>query len=231
MNDFRNTFKWYLAELTIVISGILIALALNAWWQGRIDRKSELELLGSLKSEFIENITELETRREFYKSRYGSALRLIELGPKAAKLSPESQDSIWRWVLRGGSYDPSMGVLNSATSSGTILLIRDAALRADLAAWPSLVYNVEDLEDRIMNLQFNHFIPWLRTDFSIPNGFGHLGMPPAQLNHQNTTIYSSVQLENFLRELVGWDWTLDDAIEALIEVTNRIMSKIDEGLQ
>lgn len=43
--EWRPKLRWFAAEILIVVCGVLIALALNAWWQGREQAREERRLL------------------------------------------------------------------------------------------------------------------------------------------------------------------------------------------
>ena len=54
MKLFKPVFKhWsYLADLVVIILGIVIALSLDAWWQDKQDRKMEQNYLNQLYVDF-----------------------------------------------------------------------------------------------------------------------------------------------------------------------------------
>ena len=147
MTKLHKSFSSLAAEFLIVIVGILMAISIDAWWSERGDRRDEQVLLRSLSEEFEQNERALATQFEPYERRLASAETLLRLGPEATDISADSLTSLWRWITRGGSYDPSTGVLDAAMSSGDITLIRDPALRAILAGWSSSVDDLTDVED------------------------------------------------------------------------------------
>src|SRR5262245_39149153 len=53
----RSKVQWFAAEIVVVVAGILIALALNAWWGAR----EEARAAASLRSEFRRDIEQTRT--------------------------------------------------------------------------------------------------------------------------------------------------------------------------
>lgn len=208
--NFKAPARWLVAELVIVVMGVLIAISIDAWLEGRQDRRDEHVLVESLHREFESNRDRLVRQLEVYGKRSAAVEQLLDLGVEAERLPSDSLNALWRWVTRGGSYDPATGVLLSSTSSGDIGLIEDLELRSAIAAWPSAVDNFADLESAIGNLIMNQMMPWLRSQTALPpSGFGELSWPAG--SHQTDTglLLSSVVFENFLREEIAWDWILE----------------------
>ena len=55
-----SSLRWFAAELAVVVAGILIAFALQAWWQGRSDRTEERAYLARLEADLRNSIVQLE---------------------------------------------------------------------------------------------------------------------------------------------------------------------------
>jgi hypothetical protein len=215
------------AELLIVIVGILMAISIDSWWTQVGDRRAERELLASLSGEVAKNQELLERQFDFYGSRTKAAETLLRLGPQAADLPADSLAALWKWITRGGSYDPSTGVLDAAVTSGTVTLIRDPAIRVALAGWPGTVANLSEVERIVNTLLFDQLVPWLRQQTALPGeSFGELGIPAARLATDYEFLSSNLVMENFLREIVAWGRILVDNRRELDETIDLIQSGI-----
>jgi len=51
--------SWILAEIGIVVVGILIAFSLNSWWEGRAAAGREQDHLSALQADFTQNVARL----------------------------------------------------------------------------------------------------------------------------------------------------------------------------
>lgn len=52
--DWRRGVRWFGAEFLVVVTGVLVALALNAWWGERQDRDLEQDYLRQLAADVQE---------------------------------------------------------------------------------------------------------------------------------------------------------------------------------
>ena len=59
---FAQRINWHqaLAEVLLIIAGILIALAAQNWWEERVEREAEISYLEALRSDFEANRESLE---------------------------------------------------------------------------------------------------------------------------------------------------------------------------
>lgn len=53
--EWRPKARWFAAEIVVVVTGVLIALAINAWWAARQQARDEQRLLSALRGEFGAN--------------------------------------------------------------------------------------------------------------------------------------------------------------------------------
>lgn len=198
--------KWLLAELVVVVGGVFVALLLEGVFEERQDRRDEQLVLRALHEEFVANQTELERQYSNYERRLAAAEVFLDLGSSAADLPADSVETLWRWYLRGGTFDPAMGTLDGLLATGRLDLIQDAHLRASLAAWPSRLENMRHLELTITDFIGQQVYPWLREQTALPpGGFGESGVPEGRFPYDPEVVHSSRTFENLTRELVGWD--------------------------
>lgn len=53
--DWRHRIRWFAAEFAVVVSGILVAIALQSWWNARQDRLTEHALLTEMLADLTED--------------------------------------------------------------------------------------------------------------------------------------------------------------------------------
>ncbi len=226
-DDQRIPWKRLYVEAAAIVGSILLAFAIDAWWDEIGDRRSERAVLEALDAEFKKNQELLNEQIDVYHRRASAASALLSLGSSATNLEPDILNSHWRWVIRGGTYDPSTGVLDAAVSSGNITVIRDPELRVALANWPSLVVDLNDVENLVTNLIFNQLVPWIRLQTALPDdSFGEFGIPEASSETDLDLLSSSIVMENFLREEVAWGRILDHHMVELNETIALIQTRI-----
>ncbi|NBB87388.1 MAG: hypothetical protein GVY12_14365 [Bacteroidetes bacterium] len=57
--DWRPKLRWFAAEIGVVVAGVLIALALNAWWAGLQETRQRNALTAAVADELVTNIASL----------------------------------------------------------------------------------------------------------------------------------------------------------------------------
>lgn len=63
--DLQPKLRWFAAEFLVVVTGVLVALALNAWFQGRQNEQSEAAYLTLLSRDLGETAKGLEADTDF----------------------------------------------------------------------------------------------------------------------------------------------------------------------
>lgn len=124
------------AEGFVIVVSVLVALALDAWWTDRGNRKREAVITADLIGEFEANRNELASDILGNQQLLAATGEIISLG--ATGLMSLPADSVRRLAGRAVSmrtFDPSGAVLRSIVSAGEFSLISDPSLRAKLAAW------------------------------------------------------------------------------------------------
>ncbi|NNL15387.1 MAG: hypothetical protein HKO81_01945, partial [Flavobacteriaceae bacterium] len=69
--------KYAVGEILLVVIGILIALQINNWNEGRKDRVGEQTILVQLEKEYHENLQQLEGKMQLRKKIVQSGLTLL----------------------------------------------------------------------------------------------------------------------------------------------------------
>ncbi len=152
----RRYFKYALGEIFLVVIGILIAFQVNSWNDSRKDQSKKLALLKALKVEFTSNLEQLDTVIFYDEKVLKSTFQLLNLNPEDAVLIERDslrqiiQNTSWLWT-----FDPLNGALRSGISSGTIHLIKNDSLVSLLFAWPDLVADAKENEDRATEHRLN----------------------------------------------------------------------------
>ena len=135
MNAWRARLSWFLSEFIVVVTGVLVALALNAWWQTQQNRAFELQYLEQLYQDIENTIVSIErdTRAEYESDHALSMLvRSFRSDP------PPPRDSLVAWSLAAPNLlvtVPTIGTAEALVSSGDLRLIRNDSLRLALPTY------------------------------------------------------------------------------------------------
>lgn len=132
MNIQRNSFRWLLAELLVVVLGILIALQVDAWRESRQERAIASNALVGLSSDLALEIQSLEGLIEVSKFRAEAVEGLIgelrsESGASAEKLVQYWVDGIFSYT-----YSPIATTYIGLRENGQLSLLDDPNLQERL---------------------------------------------------------------------------------------------------
>ena len=135
--------SWYASEISVVVIGVLIALALNAWWQGVQDSRSEEHYYEQLKNN-------LERTISVHKADSISSARVqrhhMRFNEAARFDSEVSSDSVDSWIGRAlTSYvsNISLGAFAALVDTGDLNLISDDSLRFAISDYYDEMINQE----------------------------------------------------------------------------------------
>lgn len=143
-----------IAQVVLILTGILLAVAIDSLWSERQIRTAEISYLHSLRADLVSNNTELIGRIE-------SGLKTVSngqdiLAATSNGLDPEELEEhivkIGRFYFLSG-YDGSMGTYDEMVSTGHVQYIQNQALRIKLATYSRLS---EDIDTHI-SYQFSHY--------------------------------------------------------------------------
>lgn len=127
--------RWFAAEFLVVVTGVLVALALGAWWQDRDNRAREAGYLHQLERDL--DLTE-RAMRDISEFHIESALAAARVGqafwaPDPPTLAQLSADLIR--PFRSLRERPVLGTIETLIATGDLRLIRSDALRTELTTF------------------------------------------------------------------------------------------------
>ena len=155
-----------MAEVVAIVFGILLAFAIDAWWQDRADRQVEAQYLRALRDDLDASLSlldEADASQQLQIEYLESLLRIDEI-------DPEPED-VRLWLREGvfviGTYQPQLSSLRDLESSGQSQLIRDLALRSALASVAQTVDRLRNVQDDIIESQQSLLDPYLVENFDL----------------------------------------------------------------
>jgi hypothetical protein len=130
--------SYAIRETAIVTIGILLAFALNAWWEGHKQDREEAKHLRALASDFERNAQQLARLVKLEEEIANASLSLIKKGPAQ---DAETVHRLVGKVFSSGRFEPVMGAYEGLVNSSGLTLISNDVLREDLASFAAAVRN------------------------------------------------------------------------------------------
>jgi len=126
--------KWFFAEFLVVVTGVLVAFALNSWWMDVKERNKEETYLKQVLQDIESSVQLMEGAVEFEVSASHAASQLLEV---AYSDSIPSVTELNTHALRCMNFEPGsllQSTLLSLVNSGDLQLISEDSIRIELTA-------------------------------------------------------------------------------------------------
>lgn len=130
------TWKRAVTEGAVVVASILMAFAIDAWWQEREDRDLEALAIAGIRSDFEGHLAMIDTSLEQNQLRWAASDSLLALvGPNAVATDPER--IIRQMGLTGFLSTASFqgGSLATLANTSGLASIQNRDLRLALSEW------------------------------------------------------------------------------------------------
>ena len=133
-------WKRITVEAVAIVGSILLAFAIDTWWNDRQDRAEELRTLRALSAEFELNAQWLAYSARSHAQTSASADALLEALRQSDQDNPAVVSDSDVYLVSGHlSFNPISGAYDAMLQSGTFRFIRNPEIRESLAAWPATV--------------------------------------------------------------------------------------------
>ena len=138
-------------EATVIVASILLAFAIDAWWEERGERNSEVVLLERLRADYIEIQSALILVKEEHREASEACIFFMNMAVGESLPATAEVDRMIALVfLASRTFNPGSGAVASFHSNEGARLVRNHSLADRLLAWSGLV---EELQEEEANLQ------------------------------------------------------------------------------
>lgn len=149
------------AEGTAIVASILLAFAIDAWWQDRQVRQEEQEILRGLKEEFDSIRNDLSGDRASHLEGLESLENLlVAVDEGSLEEFRRVLDATLVEMMSPGTSDLGNGTLDALLSSGRMEILHSRKLRAQLASWGGVIGEVWDDQASNAKSVFEIHIPY-----------------------------------------------------------------------
>ena len=133
----------FIQAFSIMVS-ILLAFAIDAWWEDSQERERYLAQLNTLKVEFQAAREELDWQRQRLLSNRAAIAQILEwAGHDPAPVSFERLTEQIDLTFRGAAINLQTGALRALVSSGVIGHMQQQELLGLLAEWPTYMVDAQ----------------------------------------------------------------------------------------
>jgi hypothetical protein len=227
-------------EATAIVLSILLAFAIDAWWENRQERQFEQEMLLGLQNEYQGHREVLVYHNELYVLFLSSIASLMDACESGAWTSTEiSVDFAIANIVSPTTTDLGAGVLQSLISAGKLEVLGDKQLRYELAEWQSVLDELSDDQANTTNQIRSLVIPFLTRE-GIPFGELHRwGSTPVPSSVRSLAgddaimqrLFSNAEFRSILETRFAFMSHAVDEFDDVIVATDSILEKIAASLE
>lgn len=221
----KITWLRFAGESFVIIASILLAFAIEAGWQNRLETRAQHLQLVALYEDFRENLAELEDREATVQSVVQDQLQLLALLRSApAGVELHVPDSLVGALRSVGTIDPVQGTLDALIGSGRLDQVSNPSLRAALTDWPRLVSDVRTDQLEALQYMMRELIPYLATQGDYSQVFDTRGATNGVSMRPTPALLTMIAGKNVMDQ-----WIVSD-IAPLVEVTRSIHNLLEAEL-
>jgi len=121
------------AEGFAIVVSILLAFGIQAWWDARVTRTAQLELIGAIRSDFVATREALAEAMETLEDRLARSQAYFDAMRQQTPISLDSLQYLFVATFSGTRFQPRVWAYDGAVSSGALTEIATPELMAALA--------------------------------------------------------------------------------------------------
>lgn len=165
----RSAPKRLLLEGLVVVASILLAFALDAWWD-------DIAIQRDLRKDIEFVVLEIEANRDRILFHIDLMERMTVAGDSLfAAMESVPEDSLISvpdtiiWLMNNyPTLNPSLGAVEALITSGRLALIEDPALRTALAGLRDRITDAVEEQDKALTLYYDHVLPIVASESRWP---------------------------------------------------------------
>lgn len=239
-----------IGEVALVMIGILLALQVNNWNNGYIERKEEKQLLTQLRTEYFLNLAQLDDKLLLRQNLITCGEKILDLVslPKP-KINPDSLNRLLSKTLIAPTFEASLGVTNEILYSGKLYLIENDELRNMISGWSGVIDEATEVDLMWKDQRDRFYIPFLIETFQIRNVYNELlndfeilsvmtgdnsktsesfGKSMKEINIQTFLIDS--ELEDYISHMLTLNYVAKAEMARFYNMTETMLELINEEL-
>lgn len=154
----KINWKRLFAEVIAIVGSILLAFAIDAWWQDRQERREEMITLQALHADFLTNEKLIAVHSEFL-SESLVALSSLSKTTDAEIAAPTLIDSL-DLIRRPATVSLRAGATNGLLGANGGKPLRSQELRAVLGQYQEYQVDIGEIEEVLGRLSFDLYIAY-----------------------------------------------------------------------
>jgi hypothetical protein len=219
-------WKRIIVEATAIVASILVAFAIDAWWQNRTERIIEVQHLQALQEDLLSSLNLLDEDEAVQQRQVGYLDSLLSTNSD----TPYS-DELRRWIDDGlfnvGTYQPQSSALRDLESSGQTQIIRNPDIRRVLASVRQRMDSLEITQRDFQLSQQTLIDPFLVDNFNL----SHLMLDRAVNNETDLSILGTSDFQSRVAFKISLRGEVSESQSEVREAFEEALELIETELQ
>lgn len=223
-----NYFKYAIGEIILVVIGILIALSINNWNQGRINHNTEIKYLKNIQKELLSHTS---LNQSLVSNRMAKKVDGLKLAKQFCEHQSAVSDTLdflnavsFGGVFSGGYLFGNRNLYDDLISTGNLQLIKNDSLKNAITSYYAYMENIKE-RATVHSSRFSSFMSELRPfDATNPEFISTYDQAEMMQAFQTPEFRKLVDLE------LSYAYKIRDYIDGQRSRSERVLKLIDQEL-
>ena len=167
MNGLKINWTRIVVEGSAIVVSILLAFAIDAWWDAHQDRQEEQRVLAGLKEEIESNLARIDVELSYRHSVLESIERLFSASLGKVELGQDQVDRLIGDVTWWTNVEYSRGVVDGLVQGGRLSIIENNELRDAISELPNRYDVIRESERNDQITTSTMVVPYLNRHASL----------------------------------------------------------------
>lgn len=233
-NNTSKYFKYAIGEILLVVIGILIALQINNWNEGRKAIQQEIKILNELKNDLKTNLDEITETYNTTLTRQNSTILILDYFENKKPVD-DSLKMAFENIIMDGLFNIANTTYKFIESQGINTLSNDSLRIRITEMFERHLKNIITREDRNWKIVDEELLPYMNQQFistptidkSASYANDNLNMPKHIESLRDDSIFRNliIRLQGWLLVRLNWQ---DEAYSVLEQLIIDVQTEIDK---
>ncbi|MEZ4703441.1 MAG: DUF6090 family protein [Rhodothermales bacterium] len=223
-------WRYALRELVLIVAGILIAIALNSWWNSKVDYEQETQYLSGIETDIENSIAELNATINFHEQQVKDLRKLF--GIVHAEPSQARKDSLLELshaLIFNSTFEPELATYDEMLASGNLNLLESERIRNALTLYQYQLQNNNDFNNYLEQQSSLTIEPFFMENLAYHplKGLDEPYRPP---DIDLTALYTDLHFHNLILLRLDTEANVLEIRKRLLETMHDVQRYIKEEL-
>jgi hypothetical protein len=230
----KSPWKRIAIEATAIVGSILLAFAIDAWWNDQVEQSALRDTLQAVRADFLETKKELTTVVDANEAYVEGVMALLSIQPDdIEKMESARRAELANLLPTGGiTFDPVLGSLDAFITSGQLNRVQNMEIRGLIGAWPGVMDEIGEDQSILIDMYLAQQERSIELGIYLMEIDGEITAEPAEADAR--ILLTAISDQEMLNRLAAHRFAAQSLNEELYEVRthlNNILSALERELE